>query len=49
MHKVKYAKTFFFSNSKAKYVYLVLASVGALLDFDADYNNGSRVLDGSIF
>lgn len=49
MHKVKYAKTFFFSNSKAKYVYLVLASVGALLNFDAVYNNGSRVLDGSIF
>lgn len=42
-------KLFFFSNSEAKYVYLVLASVRALLDCDADYNNGSRVLDGSIF
>lgn len=46
MHKVNMQKPFFFK-SKAKYVYLVLASVGALLNFDAVYNNGS--MDGSIF
>lgn len=40
--KVKHEKVFCFSNSKAKYIYLVLASVRALLDCDDYYNYDSR-------
>ena len=51
MHWSKICKIFFFffPNPKAKYVYLVLASVRALLDCGADYNDGSGDLDESIF
>lgn len=42
-------KSFFFSNSKAKYVCLVLASVRALLDCDDDYNDSGEDLAENIF
>lgn len=40
--KFNHAKVFCFSNFKAKYIYLVLASVRALLDCDDYYNDDSR-------
>lgn len=40
---------FFFFNSKAKYVYLLLASVRAPLDCEDDYNDSGEDLAESIF
>lgn len=50
MQKVLFLLLLFFFNSEAKYAYLVLASVRALLDCNGDYNNdGDEDLAESIF